>query len=73
MRDRCVPHGVRGSFEDYGEGGAEVLRQANEREHMCPSVSRIEIRASRIENRLLSLFLHSPSFTLPLLGEAGLI
>lgn len=34
----CVPGGVRGSFEDHGEGGPDVLRsrRGNEGEHVCP-------------------------------------
>lgn len=38
----CVPGGVRGSFEDHGEGGPDVLRsrRGNEGEHVCPFENR---------------------------------
>ena len=47
----CVPGGVRGSFEDHGEGGPDVLRsrRGNEGEHVCPFENResFTARASR--------------------------
>ena len=46
---RCVPVGARGSFEDHGEGDADVLagRKGNEGEHVCP----FENRESSFEDR----------------------
>ena len=46
--ERCVPVGARGSFEDHGEGDADVLAgRRGTKASMC-APSRIENRASRI-------------------------
>lgn len=49
----CVPGGVRGSFEDHGEGGPDVLRsrRGNEGEHVCPFENRESCTASLASRR----------------------
>lgn len=46
-RERCVPGGERGSFEDHGEGDPDVLAaRRGTKASMC-----VPLRESRIENR----------------------
>jgi len=46
-RARCVPGGVRGSFEDHGEGSLGVLRSRRGTKASMCAPSRIENRAPR--------------------------